>query len=132
MNKNKAVLNYLPGEIYITEDHYKIIYNCKCPLLFIQAIQNKQQTNTRSLENLFKLNIGANVMLILNMDIQDRLINSQRGNVRHSEFAGGSVRKVYVSFPNEKGDLETIKSSYLGRKISSISIKKCETEISIK
>lgn len=115
MNKNKAVLNDLPGEIYITEDHYKIIYNCKWPLLFIQAIQNKQQTNTRSLENLFKLKIGANVMLILKMDIQDRLTNSQRGNVRHSEFAGGSVRKVYVSFPNEKGDLETIKSSYLGR-----------------
>ena len=71
-------------------------------------------------------------MLILNMDLQDRLINGQRGNVRHIEFSRSNVCKVYALFSDEKDDLETMASSCLGRQKSWISIKKCETEISIK
>ena len=41
-------------------------------------------------------------MLTVNLDIQDRLINDQTGNLSCTEFAQGVVRKVYIKFPDEK------------------------------
>ena len=41
-------------------------------------------------------------MLTVNTEIQHRLINGQTGNVRHIEFAQGSVDKVYVKFSDEQ------------------------------
>ena len=59
MKRNKAVLNELPGELYIIEVNDKIQDNCKYPLALIQAAQNQKQTNTRGLAKLLKLKIGA-------------------------------------------------------------------------
>ena len=101
MKRNEAVLNELPGEPYTTETNDKIPDNSKYPLALRQAAQNQKQTNTGSLEKLLKLRIGAKVMLTINIDIQDRLINGQTGNIRHIEFAQGSIRKVYVKFSDE-------------------------------
>ena len=47
----------------------------------IQAAQNQTQTKTGGSK------IVAEVMFIVIVDIQDRLINSQTGNIRHVEFA---------------------------------------------
>ena len=40
-------------------------------------------------------------MLIVDIEVQHRLINGQTGNVRHIEFAQGCVDKVYVKFSDE-------------------------------
>ena len=50
--------------------------------------------------------IGTKVVLTVNLDIKDRLINDQTGNISHIEFAQGSVRKVYVKFSDEQTDLK--------------------------
>ena len=47
----------------------------------IQAAQNQTQTKTGGSK------IVAKVMFTVIIDIQDRLINSQTGNIRHAEFA---------------------------------------------
>ena len=71
-------------------------------------------------------------MLRVNLDIQDRLINGQTGNISHTEFAQDSVRKVYVKFSDEQAGLKAMRSSYLGRQNSWVPIEKCEAEIPIK
>ena len=85
MERNKVVQNDLPGELYTTEDNDEIPDNCKYPLGLIQAagINQKQQIH-RKFKNWCK------IMLTVNIDIQDRLINSQPGNNRHIEFAHSS------------------------------------------
>ena len=51
---------------------------------------------------MLKLKTGANVMLTVNLNIQDRLINGQTGNISHTELAQGSVRNVvYLKFSDE-------------------------------
>ena len=60
----------------------------------ILAAQNQKQTNTGGLAKLLKLNIGAKVMLTVNVDIQGCLINGQTGNVNHIEFVHGSLHNV--------------------------------------
>ena len=50
---------------------------------------------------MLQLKIGAKVMLIVDIEVQHRLINGQTGNVRHIEFAQVCVDKVYVKFSDE-------------------------------
>ena len=111
MKRNNAALNGLPGELCTIETDEKIPGNCKYTLATSQAAQNQKQTNTGGLAKFLKLKIGAKVMLTVNLDIQDRLINGQTGNISHVEFAHGSVRKVYVKFSDEQAGLKTIRSS---------------------
>ena len=132
MERNEAVLNDLPGELYIVEADDKVPDNCKYPLAMIEAAQNQKQTNTGGLVKLLRLKIGAKVMLTDNVDIQDRLINHQTGNIEHIEFAQGTVCELYVKFSDEQAGIRAMRSSYLGRHSSWFAIEKCETEIPIK
>ena len=118
MKRNEAVLTDLPGELYTIEADDKIPDNFKYPLALIEASQNQKPTNTGSLSKLLKLNIGAKVMLTVNIDIQDRLINDQTGNIRHIEFAQSTVYEICIKFSDEKAGLKAMRSSYLGRKNS--------------
>ena len=61
-----------------------------------QVLQNQKQTNTGGLTKLLKFKIDAKVILAANVDIQDCFINRQIGNTRHTEFAQGSVLKVFM------------------------------------
>ena len=132
MERNEAVLNDLPGELYNVEADDKVPDNCKYPLAMIEAAQNQKQTNTGGLAKLLELKIGAEVMLTVNVYIQDRLINGQTGNIEDIEFAEGTVRKVYVKFSDEQAGIREMRSSYLGRHNSWVAIEKCETEIPLK
>ena len=114
MQRNEAVLKELSGELYIIEGNDKITDNCKYPLALIQAAQNQKQTNAGGLAKLLKLKIGANVMLIVNIDMLDRLLNCQTAVIRH-EFAESSARKVYIKFSDEQTGSKAMRSSYLGR-----------------
>ena len=86
MKRNEAVLNNLPGELYTIGADDKIPDNCKYQLTLIEAAQNQKPTNTGGLAKLLKLKIREKVMLTVNIDIPDRLINGQTGNIRHTEF----------------------------------------------
>ena len=98
MKRNEDVLNNLPGDLYTIETDDKILDNCKYPLALIETARNQKPTNTGGLAKLLKLKIGAKVMLTVNMDMQDRLINGQTGNIRHTELVQGTTHKAYVKF----------------------------------
>ena len=67
--------------------------------------------------------------MAVNVDIQDRIINSQTEKIRNSEFAQDVVRKEYVKYFDKQAGLKAIRWSYLGTKNSSDFIKKREYEI---
>ena len=81
MKKNTFVLNDLRDELYTIIVTDKVPDNCKYQMTLMQAAQNQKETITGDLAILLNLRNSANVMLIVNMDIQDRLINDQSGNV---------------------------------------------------
>ena len=54
-------------------------------------------------------------MLTVNIDIQDRLIDGQAGNIRHTQFAQDKGCKGYVKISDEQSGLKAIRSSCLGR-----------------
>ena len=55
-------------------------------------------------------------MLAVNLGIQDSLINEQKRNISHFDFAEGSARNAQVKFSDEKADLKAMRSYYLGKK----------------
>ena len=132
IDRNEAVLNNLPPELYTMEADDKIPDNCKYPLPMILATWNQKQTDTGGLAKLLKLKIGAKVMLTVNVDIQDRLINGQTGNIEHIEYVQGTVHKVYVKFFDEQAGIRAMRSSCLGRQNYWVATEKCETEIPIR
>ena len=67
--------------------------------------------------------------MAVNVDIQDRIINSQTEKIRNSEFAQDVVRKEYVKYFDKQAGLKAIRWSHLGTKNSSDFIKKREYEI---
>ena len=71
----------MTSEFFTIEANDGIPVSCKYPLATIQAAKNKTQTNTGSLRKLFKLKVGAKIMLTDNIDIQDRVIYGQTGNI---------------------------------------------------
>ena len=81
MKKNTFVLNDLRDEIYTIIVTDKVPDNCKYQMTLMQAAQNQKETITGDLAILLNLRNSANVMLIVNIDIQDRLINGQSGIV---------------------------------------------------
>ena len=64
---------------------------------------------------MLKLKIGAKVKLTVNIDIQGRQINGQRGKISYIKFAQGIVQKIYVKFSDEQADLKTMRSCYPDR-----------------
>ena len=131
MKRSEAVLNELPGELYRIEANDKIPDNCRYSLTLTQAAQNQKQINTGGLAKFLKLKTDAKVMLTINTDIQDRLINGHTGIIMHIEFAQGTARKVFKFF-DEQGLSKEMRSYYLGRQNSWVSLEKCENGISTK
>ena len=115
----------------ICEKAFAVISAMNVADLLLTSSQ-REKTNTGGLANLLQLKIGAKVMLKIILDIQDRLNNDKTGNISHIEFPQSIVRKVYVNFFDEQAGLKVMRSSYLGRYNSWVSIKRCEAEIPIK
>ena len=90
----------------------------------IQAAQNQKQTSTGH-----KLKIVAKIMVAVNIDMQDRLINGQTGNIRHIELDQGSTGKVSVKFSEVQAGLRAMKLHYLGTKNLWVPIGKHENQI---
>ena len=74
---NPKILNKLPGKTYTINAIDQILTDCKCPETLTSLAQNKKQSETGRLAECLELNVGAKVMVIVNVDIQDILINGQ-------------------------------------------------------
>ena len=51
----------------------------------INQVLNRNQSETGGLAGILKIKINARVMLVVNIDLQDRLVNGQLETVMHIE-----------------------------------------------
>ena len=93
---NKEILRKLPGDkTVIKAVHYK-----KDQKGFKRKIEKKDgSTRTTAYMDDFRLNIGAKIMLLKNINTSDSLTNGQTGILTHIEIDfSGSVRYLVVTF----------------------------------
>ena len=62
----------------------------------LENVQNRKLSETGNIANILKLKVDAQVMLLSNIDIEDRLVNGLVGQVKYFKIVNGEVKVIYV------------------------------------
>ena len=85
-----------------------------------------------NLESQFKLKIGAQDMLISNLDIDDRLVNGLVGTVKQIKYKNNEVSVVYVKFKDNNAGREAMQSDVTTRQHNWVPIKNHQALFSLR
>ena len=94
-------------------------------------VKNMKQTDTGGLAGELKLKIGARVMLVSNIDIDDRLINGQLGTVTNFKSRDGQIQIIYIKFDDTNDGLQAQKKDRFALTINSIPVERTEASFSL-
>ena len=83
---NQTQLNTLDTQLILIEAIDEIPKDIVLSQSQIDAIKQRKMSETRNLESQLQLKIGAKVMLISNLDIDDRLVNDLVGTVKQIKY----------------------------------------------
>ena len=128
---NKKILDTLPGELCRVNATDNIPADCKYPLQCIASGQNRKQTDTGGLAKSLELKVGAKVMITVNIDIKDRLINFQVGEVFEFKIVDNVINKVYIKFQDPQIGRKAMMSNDFTKTNCVVPIEKCEADIPI-
>ena len=90
----------------------------------IDAIKQRKMSEAGNLESQLQLKIGAQVMLISNLDIDDRLVNGLVGTVKQIKYKNNEVSVVYVKFNDISAGREAMQSDLTAQQQNWVPIKK--------
>ena len=128
---NKKILDTLPGEMHRVNAIDSIPADCKYPLQSVVSVQNRKQTDTIDLAKCLALKLVAKVMVTVNIDIKDRLINGQVGEVFGFKIVNHIINQVYIKFQDPQIGRKAIMSNQITRAKCVVPIEKCEVDIPI-
>ena len=83
----------MPCELHRVHAIDNIPADCKYPLQSIILAQNRKQTDTGGLAKCLELKVGAKVMVTVKVDVNNRLINGQAG-----EVLGLKLLMLYIKY----------------------------------
>ena len=72
------------------------------------------------------------VMLIVNIDLQNKLVNGQLGNVIHIAGNSEGISKIYLTFNDTRARVKALNVDIFGNQNSWVPITKTEVDIKIK
>ena len=129
LKHNLYMLNTLPSE------NVKIIALDNIPTTFtrneIERVKKLKQSETGGLAAELDLKIDARVMLISNIDIEDRLINGQLGTVCDFLFKNERIEVVYVKFDDRKAGTKLRIKDRFAKSIECVPIERLEATFSL-
>ncbi|XP_066934413.1 uncharacterized protein [Clytia hemisphaerica] len=92
----------------------------------ITKVKNLPLNDTGGLSVLFDLKIGARVMLISNIDIEDRLINGQLGTVTDVKFRNIKAELIYVKLDDKTAGIKAQSKDQYAKATETVPIEKSE------
>ncbi|XP_066921397.1 uncharacterized protein [Clytia hemisphaerica] len=92
----------------------------------ITKVKNLPLNDTGGLSVLFDLKIGARVMLISNIDIEDRLINGQLGTVTDVKFRNNKAELIYVKLDDKTAGIKAQSKDQYAKATETVPIEKSE------
>ena len=66
-----------------------------------EKIRERKIGNTGNLAGVLNSKVGAEVMLTINIDLENRLVNSLVGKVMYSRYVNDEVKVIYVKFNDQ-------------------------------
>ena len=98
----------------------------------LENIQNKKLSETGNLANILRLKVDAQVMLLSNIDIEDRLVNGLLGQVKDFKIVSGGAKVIYVKFDNATARRNLMHSDAIGRSNSWVPIHRIEVTFGLR
>ena len=93
----------------------------------VEALKQRSLSETGNIAYLLKLKVGAHMMLTaVNINIEDRLVNSLVGKVGQFKVVKNEVTVIYVKFNDANAGLMTMQSDCLVRQQHWVPIRKHE------
>ena len=83
IDHNESILNKLQSTSLSIKAVDEFQKNLKISDRELQNVQNRKLSEASNLVNILKLKVDAQVMLLSNIDIEDRLVNGLVGQVKH-------------------------------------------------
>ena len=85
------------------------------------------------LASILQIKSNARIMLTINVDLQDRLINSQLGTVKHIALNDQcNISKIYIKFDDNKAGLKRISMDSLARDCGWVPSERAEASIRVR
>ena len=85
-----------------------------------------KQTDTGGLAAELTLKVGARVMLVSNIDIDDRLINGQLGTVTNFKSCNEQIEVIYIKFDDTDAGHKAQKKDRFALTINSVPVERTE------
>ena len=97
-----------------------------------QTIKTRKIGDTGNLASFLNLKVGAQVMLTIHIDLEDRLVNGLVGKVMYLRYVNNEVKVIHVKFNDQNAGQQAIQSDIFARQQSWVPIQKYETTFLIK
>ena len=130
IDHNESILNKLQSASLSIKAVDEFQKNLKISDRELENVQNRKLSETGI--NILKLKVDAQVMLLSNIDIEDRLVNGLVGQVKHFKILNGKVKVVYVKFDDFIAGRNLMHSDAIGRSDSWVPIRKIEVTFGFK
>ena len=124
-------MKHIPGKLIIIPAKDEVPKSSK--IYDVREAQNQKMSETGDLASILELKISAKVMLKTNINIEDRLINGQKGTVKHTEIRDTEVQTIYLELDEKyAGQLRMSVSDIIAKNNKWVLIKIEEISIFLK
>ena len=98
----------------------------------LENVQNRKLSETGNIANILKLKVDAQVMLLSNIDTEDRLVNGLVGQVKYFKIVNGEVKVIYVKSDDATAGRNLMHSDAIVRSNSWAPIHKIEVTFGLR
>ena len=129
---NELMLNEILGELISINATDEVPQEIHFSDKQTETIRARTIGDTGNLASILNLKVGAQVMLTINIDLEDRLVNGLVGKVMYLRYVRDEVKVIYVKFNGQNLGQQAIESDIFARQRNWVPIQKYETTFPIK
>ena len=129
---NELMLNEILGEVISINAIDEVPQEIHLSDKQTETIRARKIGDTENQASVLSLKVGAQVMLTINIDLEDRLVNGLVGKVMYLRYVRDEVKVIYVKFNGQNLGQQAIESDIFARQRNWVPIQKYETTFPIK
>ena len=112
---NELMLNEILGELISINATDEVPQEIHFSDKQTETIRARTIGDTGNLASILNLKVGAQVMLTINIDLEDRLVNGLVGKVMYLRYVSDEFKVIYVKFNDRNAGQQAIQSDIFAR-----------------
>ena len=129
---NELILNEILGEVISINAIDEVPQEIHLSDKQTETIRARKIGDTENQASVLSLKVGAQVMLTINIDLEDRLVNGLVGKVMYLRYVNNEANVIYVKFNDQNAGQQAIQSDIFARQRNWVPIWKYEPTFPIK